>query len=87
MRETVWVDINGKEYSIEEINDRYLLNILKFISRGGGYTYFMSDEMITKLYKEANRRKLKHSLKLKDLIIAFHTKCAFESLYDWEDFN
>jgi hypothetical protein len=85
--ETVWVDINGKEDAIEEIDDRYLLNILKFISRGGGYTCFMSDEIITKLYKEADRRKLKHSLKLKDLTIAFHTKCAFESLYDWEDFN
>lgn len=85
--EYVWCDRNHRYWTLKEIDDRYLLNILRFISNGGGYTEAMNEKNITALFKEANKRKLKHNLKLKDLIIAFHTKCAFESLYDWEDFN
>lgn len=88
-RDEVWCDINGKKYILQEIDDRYLLNILKFIARGGGYTDFLSEEKIKKLYNEATRRNIKHNLKLKDLLNEFYDKlnfvCQSECWWDYMD--
>lgn len=72
--DVVWVDINKNKFTLAQIDDRYLLNILNFIKKGGGYVNYMNDERITKLYKEAKRRKLKFDFKLKELIDAYHEK-------------
>jgi hypothetical protein len=76
-KDYVWCDINGNKYTLEQIDDRYLLNILSFINKGGGYTDFMSDSKITKLFKEANKRMLKHNLKLNQLKEAYHEKLSW----------
>jgi len=83
--EYVWADINGKCYTIDEIDDRYLLNILKFIARGGGYTDFLDDDRIKKLYYEAKKRKIKHGLKLAELqsALAFKIECECDRPDMW----
>lgn len=81
-KDIVWCDVNNNKYTLKEIDDRYLLNILRFISRGGGYKDFLDEGKIRKLYNEANRRKIKHNLKLVDLISAYYEKVYYESIYD-----
>lgn len=56
---TAWIDINTREYKLCNITDSHLLNILNFITRGGGYDSFMSVEVIERLYNEAIKRELK----------------------------
>ena len=83
-KDYVWKDIKGNKYELKDIDDKYLLNILKFIKNGGGYVSFLDDEKIEKLYEEAIIRKLKIEYKLKMLIDSFHEKlyfCACEP--DW----
>ena len=83
-KDKVWCDINGNEYTLEEIDNKYLFNILRFISNGGGYVDFLDDSKIEKLYNEANRRKINHKFKLEDLINAFHEKLSYEcQIEDW----
>lgn len=74
----VWYDVNYNAYTLQDIDDRYLLNILNFISKGGGYTELMTEKNIEKLFKEANRRKLKHNHTLKQLKEAFREKLSYE---------
>ena len=73
----VWEDIEGNFYALQDIDDRYLYNILRFISRGGGYVDFLDDEKITALYNEAKKRKIKHNFKLECLIDRFHEKVNY----------
>ena len=70
----VWCDKNGKFYTLEDINNRYLLAILNFIYNGGGYINIMNEENISKLYNEAIKRELKPKHKLKDIIEAYKEK-------------
>lgn len=79
----VWCDKNYKTYTLKEIDDRYLLNILKFISNGGGYTEFMSEKTITLLFNEAKKRGIKHNYELEQLISAYYQKLSDEE-YWWE---
>ena len=72
----VWEDINGNFYAIDDIDNRYLFNILRFISNGGGYVDFLDDDKIAKLFNEANKRKIKHSFTLQQLKNAFHDKLS-----------
>lgn len=70
----VWEDINGNFYTLQDIDDRYLLNILRFIRKGGGYIDFLDEDKIKKLYEEARKRKLKFNILLDELINAFYEK-------------
>lgn len=70
----VWCDRNYNYYTLEDIDDRYLLNILKFISNGGGYVYNINANNIRSLYEEASRRNLKHNYDLRDLLLAYYQK-------------
>ena len=81
----VWYDVNLKAYTLQDIDDRYLLNILNFISRGGGYTDLMTEKNIELLFNEANKRKLKHKHTLKQLKEAFREKLSYECqvVEDW----
>lgn len=69
-----WLDENP----LPDIDDRYLLNILNFISKGGGYTELMTEKNIELLFNEANKRKLKHKHALKQLKEAFREKLYYE---------
>ena len=81
--EYVWCDRNHKYLTLEEIDNKYLLNILNFILRGGGYVDEMSEESIKRLFNEANKRKLKHKFKLKQLLDMFYYKVEHEGMIDW----
>ncbi|MGV4321181.1 hypothetical protein [Bacillus mojavensis] len=74
MNTYAWVDRDYKYYQMEEISDRYLLNILKFMCRGGGYTSFLSHERIENLFKEADRRGLNHGYDLSHAIMLHDMK-------------
>lgn len=41
-RKTAWIDKNGKEFKIEEIDSDYLFNICKFMANGGGWSWFLT---------------------------------------------
>lgn len=58
MKETAWIDIDFNEYTMDEITDRYLLNIIKFMAKGGGYNDFLTYEKRQDLVDEAIRRGL-----------------------------
>jgi hypothetical protein len=81
----VWYDCNFKGYTLQDIDDRYLLNILNFISRGGGHADLMSENNIKKLFNEANKRKLKHNHTLEQLKEAYRDKLSYECqvVEDW----
>jgi len=63
LENAAWVNIEHKPYTMAEITDEYLLNILAFLCRGGGYKYFVTPEKIKALFKEAKTRGLKHDSK------------------------
>lgn len=54
----VWADREGNEYTLSQIDNRYLKNIINFISKGGGDAYFMTEAKVVDLYYEAIRRKV-----------------------------
>lgn len=73
-KDCVWKDKDGKEYTLADISDGYLFNILSFIANGGGYVDFLDVDKIKKLYKESKIRKIKHSFTLEQLLNAFYEK-------------
>lgn len=58
MKQVAWIDINNKHYTMNEISDAHLLNILKFIGDGGGYGHFLTVDKTGDLLKEAFDRGL-----------------------------
>ena len=55
-RKTAWIDKNGKEFKIEELNDSYLFNICKFMADGGGWTWFLTNERKDQIFIAARSR-------------------------------
>lgn len=68
MEEPVWKDRIGNLYCLDDIDDRYLSNIINFLKRGGGHHKFLDKTKIKRLYEEAIKRNLKIDVKLEDLI-------------------
>lgn len=73
-KEKVWKDINHSKLSLNEISDKYLLNILKFVEKGRGHVDYLNEDRIRKLFKEADDRKLKHSCDVNKAIGAINAK-------------
>lgn len=76
--EIAWIDGSGKKYRIEDITDRHLINILRFVCDGGGYITFLNERNIKRLFDEAKRRRLKHNYKVQDAIHAYYSKLSYE---------
>lgn len=57
-KDIVWVDIDYNYYTLKELSDNYLLNILKYLQRGKGYLHLVEKRDIRKLFNEAKRRNL-----------------------------
>lgn len=68
MQQVAWVDVYHRNYTMSQIDDSYLRNILNFIYRGGGYDEFLTEEKISDLYREAKNRGIKLRFTLKSLI-------------------
>jgi hypothetical protein len=62
--EVAWIDKNYKHYSMDEISDSHLINILRFISDGGGYDHFLTEGKIINLLKEAFDRGLINKMRV-----------------------
>jgi hypothetical protein len=58
--ETAWINKDGKEFKIQDINDEYLFNICYFMCDGGGYAWFLNLNRMDVLFEEALRRLDKH---------------------------
>jgi hypothetical protein len=67
-KETAWIDRNYKHYHMSEIEDGHLINILGFMTRGGGYAHFLTNSKIKALFNEANKRGLSHEHSLNKAI-------------------
>lgn len=74
MSEKVWMDKNRRTYTLEQLEDSHLKNILGFICKGGGYVNFIDEERITKIFQEAVNRGIKHPYNLSKALQAFRTK-------------
>lgn len=59
MKKVFWIDENNNKYKSDEISDEYLLIIIKYISMGGGYLFFLNERVIDDIYDEALIRGLK----------------------------
>lgn len=70
--EYIWYDKQHNPHDIRVISDRYLLNIVRHVSKGGGYD--VSDELIRAIFEEANRRNLKHKFRVGTAINAWRGK-------------
>lgn len=68
MDNIVWIDKNYNEYKMNEISDRYLLNIINFMGRGGGRTDFLTPKRIEDLFFEARKRDLSHNISMIETI-------------------
>lgn len=70
----LWEDKDKKGLDSTQIDNRYLLNIIKFISSGGGDLSFISEDKIDDIYDEALVRGLKPKQKRSELKMAYRNK-------------
>lgn len=83
--ESAWMNVNYDEFKMNEIDDKYLINILSFLCRGGGFTDFLTDEKIEALFEEANKRGMKHHHDVKKALEIFRDRVLMDHLR--EEFN
>lgn len=88
MKKPVWKDRTGNLYCLDDIDDRYLSNIINFLKKGGGYHEFLDRTKIKKLYEEAIKRNIKIDVQLENLI-AIHRdiveRMELAQCFDWYD--
>lgn len=72
MNEIAWIDVYGRKYTMDEISDEHLLNIVKFVSNGGGHPHFMTEEVIRNLFIEVDRRGFRHHPYRLDKALQYH---------------
>lgn len=60
-RENVaWIDEQHNEYTMEELTDEHLINILNYLSEGNkAHEWLVTDEIVENLHVEAEYRGLK----------------------------
>ncbi len=69
MKKVAWIDLYGRKYEMGAISDEYLINITKFISRGGGHSNFLTREIVINLFDELKRRGFpQHYERLEDAL-------------------
>jgi hypothetical protein len=67
-RETAWIDKNGKEFKIKDIDNNYLFNICKFMASGGGWIWFLTQKRKNLIFIEARRRFKNDKNKIVEII-------------------
>lgn len=70
MKNIAWIDVHHRKYTLSQLDDGHLMNIIKFIYRGGGYDQFLTREKVANLYVEARKRGFKFHFSLKELQMA-----------------
>jgi len=76
--EIAWVDKKYMHYKMSEISNRYLLNILGFMCKGGGYSDLLTTDKICKLFDEAHDRRLDHDFNIADAVKNIRLKQKYE---------
>jgi hypothetical protein len=66
-KDTDWIDSQGKEFKLKEINNEYLFNICEFLSNGGGWFFFLTLSRVDKIFEEALRRFSKDPIKIEKI--------------------
>jgi hypothetical protein len=69
LEDIVWIDEQGREYTMDEIDNKYLINILGFICRGGGYEINLTAENIINLFIESYERGLNYDKSLSNAVL------------------
>lgn len=69
-----WMTEDGTYLDMDEIADSHLLNIVKFLERGGGHSWFLDVVKIVDLFDETDRRGLSHRCSLGEAIRRFEEK-------------
>lgn len=72
--EIAWIDKDRKEYLMRDIQDSHLLNILRFMCRGNGHLWFLTETRIRSLFDEADRRGLKHRCDIHEALYEMRSK-------------
>lgn len=75
--EVAWIDKEGKEYRMRDIQDSHLLNILRFVCRGKGHSWFLTESKIRSLFEEADRRGLKHRYNIHDALYEMRSQFRY----------
>jgi hypothetical protein len=78
-----WIDRGRRKYTMDEITDSHLVNILKFLCKGGGYMDFVTPEKIIELFEEAERRDLEHTQSLGTAIMLYGLRTMKEDGCLW----
>lgn len=73
-KEIAWVDKNYNTLAMDEIDDRYLLVIIRFMSNGGGHISFLTQDKVEALFGEADRRGLSHDYRVDVALEALNIK-------------
>jgi hypothetical protein len=55
-----------KVLSSDQIDDSYLISIVRFLCRGGGYVDFVTDKVIDRVFGEIAKRRLADDARLKN---------------------
>ena len=88
MSEQVWKDKTGKLYTLKDIDDRYLLNIIRFLGNGGGHHMYLDEKKIKKIYKEAIKRNIEVDVSL-EALISIHKdikeRMILAECFAWDD--
>lgn len=69
-----WEDVNYNKLSKQQVDDRYLLNIICFIARGKGRLSFLNEDKIDDIYDEAILRGLKPKYTRSECKMAYRGK-------------
>jgi len=84
---TVWTDISGKDYRLDEIDNRYLKNILLFLYRGN-FSISRGEDDIKTLYFEAKKRNIGINFSLDKLLSIYRSAVNdWAGTPDWWDFG
>lgn len=83
MANIFWIDKERKKYYAKDVTNRHLLNIIKYIAKGGGYLSFLSYNVINDIYDEAIMRGLRPNCTRSELLKAYDIRisdyeCAME---------
>lgn len=77
-----WIDKSNKKYFKKEIDDAYLMNIAKALTKGIGNSYFVNNRVIQEVMEECFNRGLLTSEEAFDMIEK--AKYAFEQRNSYE---
>ena len=81
---TFWIDKNHKRYFRKEIDNKYLMNIAKALTRGVGDSNFVNQRVIEDIFEECFNRGLITSEDAFDMIEKAENAFEIREIAQWE---